>query len=636
MGTLEDQKVVVVGTAGHVDHGKSSLVRALTGSDPDRLAEEKARGLTIELGFAWCELPKGRLLSLVDVPGHEDFIRNMLAGAGAMDAVLLVIAADEGPMPQTREHLAILDLVGVHDCIVVITKSDLVEPDWLELVEEEARELIADTGLADAPVISVSSKSGAGLDELRESIEQMLEAVPPASDRGRPRLSIDRAFSIDGFGTVATGTLRDGYLGVGDNVELLPGGQSLRIRGIQSYGQAVEQASPGTRTAINLVGIDADAVARGAVLCAPDLYRSTRIIDAQLRLSKDAPMALTHDFPVKLFHGASELLGFLRLIGIRELLPGETAFVQIRLDEPAVLTTGDRFVLRLPSPSITVGGGRVLDAHPPGRRKRFAPDVLERFQALASDDIPAVALQMLKAQEPAHLEDLKPQETGLEASVMQDALSQLEAAGSVRKVEDFWLSQTFWDDFRSRAEVVLSTFHQAHMLRAGMPLEQFREQLKLSSEVYGPILAHAQNEGWLQRSQGLVHLAGHQVSFDEEQSAAIDLLLERFRSDPYKTPSYAEASEDIGDDLLQALIARGDLVQASAEVLFEAQGWKSLTEGILEAIDEAGQISVADLRDRFGTSRKYALATLEYMDRLRLTKRVGDARVRMHTGPASS
>ena len=466
MGTLEERNIVVVGTAGHVDHGKSSLVRALTGSDPDRLAEEKARGLTIELGFAWCELPQGRLLSLVDVPGHEDFIRNMLAGAGAMDAVLLVIAADEGPMPQTREHLAILDLVGVHDCIVVITKADLVEPDWLELVEEEARELIADTGLADAPVISLSSKSGDGLDELREAIEKMLEAVPPASDRGRPRLSIDRAFSIDGFGTVATGTLRDGYLGVGDNVELLPGGESLRIRGIQSYGQAVEQASPGTRTAINLVGIDADAVARGAVLCAPDLYRTTRIIDAELRLSKDAPMTMTHDFPVKLFHGASELLGFLRLIGTRELAPGDTAFVQIRLDEPAVLTTGDRFVLRLPSPSITVGGGRVLDAHPPGRRKRFAPEVMQRFEALAGDDMQVVALQMLRAHEPARLEALRPQETGLESEAMQDALSELEVAGSVMNVDGFWISQAFWDDLRTRAEAVLGDFHAEHVLRS--------------------------------------------------------------------------------------------------------------------------------------------------------------------------
>ncbi|MCB0131770.1 MAG: selenocysteine-specific translation elongation factor, partial [Caldilineaceae bacterium] len=381
----------VIGTAGHVDHGKSTLVRALTGIDPDRLKEEKARGMTIDLGFAWIDLPApaapstdgdtGRTdsVGIVDVPGHIDFIKNMLAGIGGIDAAILVIAADEGVMPQTREHLAILDLLAVPAAVVALTKVDLADDeDWLDLVELDIVELLQSTHLAEAPIVRVSAMTGDGLPQLRTALTNVLGRLSPRRNRARPRLPIDRIFSLSGFGTVVTGTLSDGHFTVGDAVEILPAGRDARIRGLQTHRKQIWQSEPGSRLAMNLTGVGTDEIRRGDVVVKPGTLRATTLIDVSFRLLTDVAKPLVHNQSVDLFVGAGETAGRVRLLGTDELQPGEQGWLQVRLDRPIVVAAGDRFILRQPSPSSTLGGGVVLSPHPRRRWKRFDPAVIAR------------------------------------------------------------------------------------------------------------------------------------------------------------------------------------------------------------------------------------------------------------------
>ncbi|MCB0125670.1 MAG: selenocysteine-specific translation elongation factor, partial [Caldilineaceae bacterium] len=397
----------VIGTAGHVDHGKSTLVRALSGIDPDRLQEEKKRGMTIDLGFAWIELPvptadgQSQLepVGIVDVPGHIDFIKNMLAGVGGIDAAMLIIAADEGVMPQTREHLAILDLLAVPAGLVALTKVDLIDdPEWLELVELDIAALLEPTSLADAPIVPVSATTGKGLIDLRATLSSLLGQLAPRRNRARPRLPVDRVFSLSGFGTVVTGTLLDGQVAVGDAVELLPAGHSARIRGLQTHKQQVQEGQPGSRLAINLSGIDTDQINRGDVVAKPDTLHSTLLIDVHFRLLADAPRALLHNQRVDFFCGAAEIPATVRLLGIESLEPGQEGWLQLRLQRPAVVVSGDHYILRQPSPSATLGGGIVLSPHPRRRWRRFDPKVLARLATLAKGAPDEILLQTLGRQ----------------------------------------------------------------------------------------------------------------------------------------------------------------------------------------------------------------------------------------------
>ncbi len=376
----------VIGTAGHVDHGKSTLVQALTGIDPDRLAEEKAREMTIDLGFAWLTLD-GAEVGVIDVPGHRDFIENMLAGVGGIDLALFVIAADEGVMPQTREHLAILNLLEIPRSVIALTKIDLIDdPEWLELVALEVGETLRLSGgpaLAAAPIVPVSARTGAGLAELRAALTAALHQIPPPPDLGRPRLPIDRVFTLSGFGTVVTGTLLDGRLRVGDEIEVQPGGRPARVRGLQTHKTKRETAQPGSRVAVNLTGIDRDALHRGQVLAARGAVRPTLLLDSAYRHLPDADAPLAHNTEVKLFIGAAEVSARARVIGGEQIAPGEAGWLQLALAQPVAAARGDRFILRRPTPGATLGGGRVLDPQPRRRHRRLRPDVVERFRALA-------------------------------------------------------------------------------------------------------------------------------------------------------------------------------------------------------------------------------------------------------------
>jgi len=627
----ERRRVFVVGTAGHVDHGKSALVRALTGTDPDRLAEEKARGLTIDLGFAWCQLPGGAIASLVDVPGHEDFIRNMLAGAGGIRAALMVIAADEGPMPQTREHLAILDQLRVGHAVIALTKADLVEDEWLSLVADEARELVTSTTLHRASVIPVSAHTGRGLDELRGALDHLAEVIPPVDDRGRPRLSVDRVFTVAGFGTVVTGTLRDGALRAGEVLELLPSGRTARARGLQTHGSPVDTAPPGTRVAVNVTGLDTDAVRRGDILARPGDYAPTRLLDASVELLPSARDRLRHDDGVVLFHGAAEIPGRVRLIGGDSIEPGGEGYVQVHLRQPTVLVAGDRFVLRLASPSETIGGGSVLDPAVARRHRRFRGDVVARFDALAEGSPEERLAAQLEQLAPCRAEDLDAVRTGLEEPRRAEALEALRERGEALRLGggELWMTAGGWRKLSRRLRELLAAYHARHPLKVGPPPEELRERLGLSPHAFAAVLAQAEGEGWLARGggRGAPHLAEHAVELSASQERAAAQLLARFTAAPYAPPGRQEAETSVGADVLEVLLARGDLVAVEMDVLFDRRTYDHLTKAVVERIRAHGSLSVADVRDEFDTSRKYALGLLEHLDRVHITRRMGDSRV---------
>ncbi len=625
----------VIGTAGHVDHGKSTLVKALTGIDPDRLREEKERQMTIDLGFAWLTLPGGEPVGIVDVPGHKDFIENMLAGVGGIDAALFVVAADEGVMPQTREHLAILDLLEVKTGVVAITKADLSEsPEWLELVMAEVSETLEGTCLEGAPLVPVSAKTGEGLTKLLAALEEVLATSEPRRDRGRPRLPVDRVFTISGFGTVVTGTLIDGSFVVGQEVEIQPQGLRARIRGLQTHKRAIEKAVPGSRVAVNLSGVSKEQLWRGSVVTTPGWLRPTLLVDARLRYLEDARHPLRHNAEVKFFSGSTEVMARVRLLSHQELPPGETGWVQLRLAEPVPLVKGDRFIIRRPSPPATVGGGLVVDPHPGRKHRRFRPEVLSRLETLAHGTPAEVALETLEREGPLTGRDLA-QASGLGREVWP-ALDELIAAEQVvilapqpggHLSNQVLISRSGWTALLERMEQELRAYHRRYPLRPGIPREALRQQLRLAPRTFNNFLARAAVEGYVVEEGTTVRHPKHQIRFTEEQEARIQRLLRRFQAQPYTPPGVKESKALVGEEVLAALLSRGTLIQISEEILFLQETYQEMVAWVKQTIQERGSVTVAQLRDAFHTSRKYALALLEHLDASGVTRRVGDERI---------
>jgi selenocysteine-specific elongation factor len=626
--------VHVIGTAGHVDHGKSTLVQALTGINPDRLREEQEREMTIDLGFAWLTLPNGESIGIVDVPGHRDFIENMLAGVGGIDAALFVIAADEGVMPQTREHLAILDLLRIPGGVVALTKIDLIDdPDWLELVQADVSEALQGTVLDGAPIIPVSARTGQGLAELTAALQEVLARTPPRPDRGRPRLWIDRVFTIGGFGTVVTGTLVDGHLEVGQEVEILPRGLRARIRGLQTHKTRIQRAVPGSRVAINLTGISKQDLARGDLVTTPGWLRPTTLTDVRLDLLRDAPFPLKHNAFVKFFCGSAETVARVRLLGTETLAPGESGWVQLELDDPLPLVRGDRFIIRVPSPAVTVGGGEVVDPNPGRKHRRFRPEVLARLETLARGTPAEVLLQTLERRGPLTVRDLL-EVSGL-GEAAPEALAELFSTGDAVVLDAvpepaparLVVSRSWWSATTARMRDELAAYHARYPLRPGMSREELRSALRLDPRAYNGLLARAAADGLIVDEAATVRLPEHQVRFSPQQQQAVDDLLARFRAAPYATPSVKEAAALVGEEVLGVLLARGDLVQVSPEVLFLRETYEEMVERIRTHIQQQGSITLAQVRDLFQTSRKYAQALLEYLDGVGVTRRVGDERV---------
>jgi selenocysteine-specific elongation factor len=633
----------VIGTAGHVDHGKSRLVEALTGIDPDRLKEEKEREMTIDLGFAWLTLPSGESVGIVDVPGHRDFIENMLAGVGGIDAALFVVAADEGVMPQTREHLAILDLLGVKNGVVALTKIDLVEDEeWLELVQMDIVELLADTVLANAPIVPVSARTGQGIQSLLKELDRVLENTPPRSDLGRPRLPIDRVFTIAGFGTVVTGTLVDGSLQVGQEVEILPQGLKARVRGLQTHKEKIEQAVPGSRVAINLTGVSTDEVKRGDVVTIPGWLRPTTLIDVRLRYLASAPQPLRHNALLKFFSGSAEVMAKARLLDSEIIPPSGEGWVQLQLAKPVALVRGDRFIVRQPSPGVTVGGGQVVDPHPGRRHQRFRPEVLARLETLAWGSTEAILLQTLAISQPCQLQVLL-ERSGLaleeaghalqellkskQALILDSRIEQIPDLQSLIASNPYLVSTAGWGRLSDKLVAAVQDYHRRYPLRQGIPREELKSQLRLSPKLLNEVVHRAVSEGKLVDEEATLRLPEHRVEFSPDQEHQVQKLLAAFRKNPYTPPSVAESEAIVGTEILNALIQQGRLVQVSEDVLFLRETYEEMVARIIEHIKDHGSIAVAQVRDMFAASRKYALALMEHLDERKVTKRVGDERV---------
>lgn len=622
----------VIGTAGHVDHGKSTLVEVLTGIDPDRLREEQERQLTIDLGFAWMELPSGEEIGLVDVPGHSDFIENMLAGVGAIDAALFVVAADEGVMPQTKEHLAILDLLEVERGLVALTKIDLVqEAEWLDLVEEDVARLIGETRLAGAPIVRVSGQTEEGIDELRNTLDRIIVASQPRKDLGRPRLGVDRAFTVSGFGTVVTGTLLEGSFRLGDEVVVLPSGLSGRIRGLQTHKQDREQVAPGSRVAANISGVNVDQVNRGDVVAYPDTYRSTDMVDVHVRMLELGDVELNHNQEVKLFLGAAQRMARVRILGGPDRLePGHDGWLQLLLERPVVAQRGDRYILRRPSPPLTIAGGQVADPHPSGRHRMKDTQVPERLEALLHGSMEDVLMETLAASGPADRAELF-ESAGVEEERGRPALESVLEQGRLLELTDDlgedWLVEAGWLERTAlQLNAVLQEFHRTFPLRPGMPQEELRSRLGLDERVFQAILGHLEGEGAITRGEAWIGTADFQPSPTEDEQEQMRVVKDQFRQAPYTPPNAKDVRAQLGDELYEYMRQQGQLVQVSEDVVFDQQVYQSMVEEVQRLIRETGPVTVADVRDHFDTSRKYVLGLLEHLDRRGVTVRQGDVR----------
>ncbi len=606
----------VIGTAGHIDHGKSTLITALTGVDPDRLAEEKRRGMTIDLGFGHLRLPSGREVGLVDVPGHARFIRNMLAGTHGLDAVMLVIAADEGVMPQTREHLEIVDLLDVRRGVVVLSKVDLVDADWLALVRSEVVDAIAGTSLEGAPVVAFSAVSGEGKADLLVELDKMLAAVGPRPDLGRPRLPIDRVFTMSGFGTVVTGTLVDGALNVGEELEAVPAGRAVRVRGLQQHNRKVDTASPGSRVAANLIGAEKHELERGDVLARPKTIAATRRVDATVRVVASAPQPLRHGAELLMHTGTTEVACRVILLEADQLDPGGQGWVQLYLERPVAAAEHDRFILRVPSPARTIAGGSIVDVTP-RKHSRHDSAVRESLERRAAGDI----LQ----------EELRKYARGVTVTALLKATMAPEAdvaALNARRIGEWLYDPAAWRTISDRAERELDAFHGAHPLRPGMAREELRSRLGVPPGAFASVVQGLVEDGRVEERDGTVARPAHRVELNDGNGTATSLL-ELLGRQPFAPPSLAEALQQTGatPEVVRALGQRGDIVRLNDEIAFTKDAYEAAVALVREIVASSGSITVAQLRDRMGASRRPVLALLEHLDAQRVTRRVGDARV---------
>jgi len=620
----------IIGTAGHVDHGKSTLIESITGTHPDRLAEEREREMSIVLGFDSFQLPDGKGISVVDVPGHRDFIENMLSGIGSIDACLLVIAADEGVMPQTREHLDILDLLEVDKGLVALTKIDLVDdPDWLDLVEMEIRDLISLTALKDAPIVRVSAKTKSGIDDLLNTLSTVLEDQPERPDLGRPRLSVDRVFLMSGFGSIVTGTLLDGSLQVGEEIELLPEEKSGRIRGLQNHSQEVKKIGPGNRVAVNISGIENKEIKRGDTLTHPGDYQPTRRLDVSFRFLPGINKPLRHDLETKLFLGADETRARVRLLGVEQLKPGENALLQLEVDDPVVAVRGDRYILRRPSPSETLGGGVVIDPYPPYRHKRFDKETLTRLESISDGDPADVLIQALARDRFSSWTEIL-EISGLEDAAAREIMDQLIedsiALELGKKSKKFLTLKSTWESTLSGLDSRIEDYHQKYPMKVGMALEELKSQSKLADNGFKVAVEGLIAAGNVMQTGPNIKKLDFEIQLSAEQNKLTKGLLDQFIANPTQPPSVADCKDSIGEDLYNALIALNELKQVSAEVVFTPDAYQSMVEKLKKKIAKDGPITVAQTRDMFGSSRKYMLAFLERLDAEGVTVREGDVR----------
>lgn len=615
----------VIGTAGHVDHGKSTLVRAITGVDPDRLEEEQRRGMTIDLGFAWLTLPSGAEASIVDVPGHERFIRNMLAGAGGVDIALLVVAADEAVMPQTREHVDILNLLGVGRGVVALTKSDLVDGEWLDLAKDEVRDLLADTTLADSPIVAVSGVTGEGLDALLCAIDREIAASGDRADGGRPYLPVDRSFSVAGFGTVVTGTLHDGSLSLGEEVEIMPSGVRARIRSMQTHRKDVTKSAAGGRVALNLSGIHRNQAGRGDIVSLPGLVSVTRRFDARLRVLKSSPVPLSHGAEVTLHAGSAEVAARVSVVAGSAIVPGEQGWAQFRTKLPLACVPRQRFIVRLPAPVGTVGGGEIVDLA--SRTRRSSADRAERLAELASGSPERSVPAALHGSRPRSIPEMRTS-LGLGPDELREVLETLTDRGDVVVLGESYLKASVWREIAVQAEKTTTAFHDAHPLRPGIPTDELRSRLGVTRGVWPSVQARLVAEGVVERKGPVLAVPGRQPGA-ALASQDVARVRTRLAAAGFSPPAGSTLLEHLGVDreLLEAMAREGQIVRVDENLYFESGVYEEMVRRTVGLIRSKGHLSVGQLRDELRTSRKYVLAFLEHLDAERVTSRRGEVRV---------
>ena len=625
---------VVIGTAGHIDHGKSALVRALTGTDPDRLKEEKERGITIDLGFAFLASENNISLALIDVPGHEKFVKNMLAGVGGIDLVMLVVAADESVMPQTREHFEICRLLEIPRGIIVLTKCDLVDSDLRELAVLETRELVAGSFLDDAPVVEVSSTSGEGIDALKQTLFEQAEAVPVRKASGLFRLPVDRVFSMKGFGTVVTGTLVAGAVRQDDEVEILPRGSKARVRGLQVHGEKRELASAGQRTAVNLQGIDTDDVARGDTLTIPGTFVPTMMLDAELDVLESSPVPVKDLTRVHLHVGTAQVLARVRTLGGRKALaPRDKGIVQLRLESPVVAARGDRFILRRYSPLETIAGGLLLDARPEKHAVTSAAAIARVEALLAGDNLTAAVQFVAEAGVAGLTEGDLARRLGLDAEEMTD-VSRAASLVAVSEKPRIYIGPDVVDSLANRLNDELARFQKKNPLLDGMPKSELREKTaaRAPQEVFEWVLTKLVTEGGLRSVHDLVATADHRIQMSPEEAQARDFLVAEYRESGCRPNNLSEAATNGKQDLRllervqRVLLKDGTLVQIADGMVFHRDVLEELKETIRGYKTKRDSIDVGFFKEMAGVTRKHAIPLLEWLDRERVTQRSGNAR----------
>ncbi|MDY0189803.1 MAG: selenocysteine-specific translation elongation factor [Desulfuromonas sp.] len=620
-------KNIIIGTAGHVDHGKTALIHALTGADTDRLKEEKQRGISIDLGFASFTLPNGDQAGVIDVPGHEKFINNMLAGVGGIDLVLLVVDCMEGVMPQTHEHLQILNLLQIPRGIVVLTKVDLAEEEWIDIVEEEIRDEVATTFLQDAPFCRVSSVTGQGIAELTATIAKVAEQVPQRDSHGPMRLPIDRHFSVAGFGTVITGTLLTGSAHLGDNVEVLPAQKRVRIRDIQVHGKKHEVAHCGQRVALNLAGLERSDIMRGSVVATPGIFEQTNRLDARLTLLADAPRAVKFRDPVHFYLGTARVVGLVALLDCDQLEPGETALVQIHLDRPLVAHRQDRFIIRSYSPMFTIGGGVVIDPDPV-KHKRFRSEVMQQLKELESGE-GSFLLQKLSELQCARIKELE-QISGMGRDKIASLLAEMQDDNRVMQLADQWLPITQIRLFKQQMVTSVEQFHQANPLLPGIPHATLKARLpkQLSGKAFDQLLADTA----LQRAGEWVQVAGFTPQPSAAQQSMLDKIESLYRQAGVLAKGRREMldqlgiAEDVLEDCLGFLFFNNILIKLNDETFFHRDSYNKALRQLVAHFAKEQSLTLGEYRDLIGSARKPVQALLEYFDQLKYTMRQGDAR----------
>jgi len=629
-------KHVIIGTAGHVDHGKTLLVKALTGIDTDRLQEEKKRGITIELGFAHLDWEDGTQAGIVDVPGHEKFIKNMLAGAGGIDLAMLVVAADEGFMPQTVEHLGILSLLGIKEGLVVITKADMVDPEWVEMIREDVKEQVKGTFLENKPIMAVSAYTGEGIPELREHLKKLVQQTGEKSLRTPFRLPVDRVFSVEGFGTVVTGTLIEGSMSEDEMAELVPSGLTAKIRNLQVHGKDVTTAYAGQRVAVNLAGLKKSDIQRGDAVAKPGTVHVGQMLDVRLQNLKGSQRVILNNSQVHFYLGAAVLLAKVVLLDRDKLEPGDSCYAQVRFTDPIAAKAGDRFVIRFYSPLETIGGGVVLE-DAPLRHKRGDKAVLEALKIKESGSGDQKVVQAV-AEEGITLPDCKKLAARLAMAEeeLQRELEQLVSRGKALEIlPGRYLASIVLDKQWDSCQKLLSEYHTKNPLHAGMRLAELRQKLfpKTDLSIADGILRELQAEGKIKRVADRYALQEFEVRLTKRQNAIKDKLLKVYRDAGLESPATDELwpmfqpkEKDEAKQVLESLVSGGQLVMLSPQIVVYKDVYAALLGALKEWFETHETITLAEYRDKMNTSRKYSLAALEYFDRNHMTKKDGDFR----------